>query len=201
VRNIHVPVAVPGLLRSQREAREVRFVSTFHFGLAMVFLSAIGAAAPAGAQVHKPPGQNSAEMPMGMQERSATLVRNSAYGMAAAAAAQMHSALKAAEDLADLLSAEARKAELIATQSAREAQAALLGGSKDYDKLQTQALDDQLRANRMWTDAEQATGLAQAAREAARAAETAALNALKAESGRVPMSAETGVRFDSFVAP
>jgi hypothetical protein len=124
------------------------------------------------------------------------VTRDTTYEQAAAAAVQMSLAAKAASDLASLLCQKADAAQLVANQSAQMAQAALLSGNSAFDTLQTKALEDQLAANRLWTDAEQAQRLADDARRAVRAAELTAVTALNAAASLGPVSADARAKLN-----
>jgi hypothetical protein len=124
------------------------------------------------------------------------ITRHTTYEQAAAAAVQMGIAAQAASALASLLNQKADSAQSDADRSAQLAQGALLSGASDFDSLQTKALEDQLAANRLWTDAEQATKLAEDARRAARAAELTAVNALNTAASVGPVSTAARAKLD-----
>jgi hypothetical protein len=124
------------------------------------------------------------------------VTRDTTYEQAAAAAVQMGIAAKAASALASLLNQKADCAQSDANHSSQLAQSALLSGDSDFDRLQTKALEDQLAANRLWTDAEQAQKLAEDARRAARAAELTAVNALNTAASIGPVSTAARAKLD-----
>jgi len=148
--------------------------------IAIVLMVCLTAAAPGAA----------AESTLQDVDATVQITRDTTYEQAAAAAVQMSFAAKAASDLASLLARKADAAQIAAHASAQLAQAALLSGNGAYDILQTRALEDQLAANRLWTDAEHAGVLAEDARRVAEAAELTAVNALNAAASLGPVSSD-----------
>jgi hypothetical protein len=143
-----------------------------------------------------PASDAAAENDSGSLDATMQITRDTTYEQAAAAAVQMTLAAKAASDLASLLSQKADGAQSEASRSAQLAQAALLSGSSAFDMLQTRALEDQLAANRLWADADQAQKLADDARRAARAAELTAVNALNTAASLGPVSTDARAKLD-----